>query len=53
LLILGSVTLVKSNAKALLTGKPRCGFLEKASCTLQKLYCVTVCVDSDGDFATA
>ena len=48
--VLGSVTLVKSNAKALLTGKPvknatckqvlrslrgRSGFLKKATCTLQ------------------
>ncbi|MCI6254764.1 hypothetical protein, partial [Eubacterium coprostanoligenes] len=48
----GSVTLVKSNAKALLTGEPiknapckqvlrsprgRSGFLKKATCTLQKL----------------
>nr|WP_303994078.1 hypothetical protein [Ruminococcus bromii] len=52
LLVLGSVTLVKSNAKALLTGKPiknatckqvlrsprgRSSFLKKATCTLQKL----------------
>ena len=51
--VLGSVTLVKSNAKALLTGEPiknatckqvlrsprgRSGFLKKATCTLQKLY---------------
>jgi hypothetical protein len=68
LLVLGSVTLVKSNAKALLTDKPiknatceqvlrslrsRRSFLKKATCTLQKLYCVTVCVDGDGVFDTA
>lgn len=63
----GSVTLVKSNAKALLTGKPiknatckqvlrsprgKGGFLKKSPLHPAKTLSVTVCDDSDGIFDT-